>query len=66
LFVAFLVADAPTLRVGAIRLSMKPGQVLQLDGAQRQSMGLLCEADALILAITAPAELILPGATGRK
>ena len=30
-----------------------------LDGSQRQSMGLLCGADASSLAVTAPAELIL-------
>jgi hypothetical protein len=42
-----------------VRVSLKPGQLVQLDGSQRQSMGLLCGADASSLAVTAPAELIL-------
>jgi hypothetical protein len=45
-----------------VRVSLKPGQTLSLDGAQRQSMGLLCGADAATLAVVAPAELILAGA----
>ena len=45
-----------------VRISLKPGQTLSLDGAQRQSMGLLCEADASTLAVVAPAALILTGA----
>jgi hypothetical protein len=42
-----------------VRVSLKPGQLVQLDGSQRQSMGLVCGADASSLAVTAPAELIL-------
>ena len=51
-------ANAPyaSLRV---RVSLKPGQLVQLDRSQRQSMGLLCGADASSLAVTAPAELLL-------
>jgi hypothetical protein len=54
--------DAP-LRV---RVSLKPGQMFQLDGAERQSVGLLCGADAATLALVAPPELILTGATSSK
>jgi hypothetical protein len=55
-------ANAPyaSLRV---RVSLKPGQLVQLDGSQGQSMGLLCGADASSLAVTAPAGLILIGAS---
>jgi hypothetical protein len=56
-------ADAPYASE-RVRVSLKPGQLVQLDGAQRQSLGLLCGADAASLAVTAPAELILTGATG--
>jgi hypothetical protein len=42
-----------------VRVSLKPGQLVQLDGAQRQPVGLLCGADASSLAVTASAELIL-------
>ena len=45
-----------------VRVSLKPGQMFQLDGAQRQSISLLCGADASTLAVAAPAELILTGA----
>jgi hypothetical protein len=44
-----------------VRVSLKP-ETLSLDGAQRQSMGLLCGADAATLTVVAPAELILAGA----
>ena len=44
-----------------VRVSLEPGQTLALDGAQRQSMSLLCGADAATLAVVAPAELIFPG-----
>ena len=47
-----------------VRVSLKPGQMFQLDGARRQSVSLLCGADASTLAVVAPAELILTGATG--
>jgi hypothetical protein len=50
--------DAPYASA-RVRISLKPGQMFQLDGAQRQSMSLFCGADASNLAIAAPAELIL-------
>ena len=46
-----------------IRISLKPGQMVQLDGAQRQSMSLVCGADAAMLALAAPPELIVTGST---
>ena len=49
-----------------VHVSLKPGQMFHLDGADRQSVGLLCGADASTLAAVAPAELILTGATGRN
>jgi hypothetical protein len=55
--------DAPFAST-RVRISLKPGQMFQLDGAQRQSISLLCGADASTLAVAAPAELILTGATG--
>ena len=51
-------ANAPYTSV-RVRVSLKPGQLIQLDGSQRQSMGLVCGADASSLAVTAPAELNL-------
>jgi hypothetical protein len=54
-------AKAPYASV-RVRISLKPGQLVQLDGSQRQSMGLLCGVDASTLAVTAPAELIVTGA----
>ena len=58
-------ADAPYAS-SRVRINLKPGQTVQLDGAQRQSMGLLCGADAATLAAVAPPELILTGALGNK
>jgi hypothetical protein len=49
-----------------VRVSLKPGQFIELDGPQRRSMGLLCGADASSLAVTAPAELILTGTTDSR
>jgi len=46
-----------------VRVSLEPGQTLSLDGAQRQSLALLCGANASTLAVVAPAELILTGST---
>jgi hypothetical protein len=40
--------------------------MFHLDGAERQSVGLLCGADASTLALVAPPELILTGAVGRN
>ena len=58
-------ADAP-YGSSRVRISLKPGQMVELDGPQRQSMGLLCGADASTLAVVAPAALILSGATGKN
>jgi hypothetical protein len=55
--------DAPYAST-RVRVSLKPGQMFQLDGAQRQSISLLCGVDASTLAVTAPAELILTGVAG--
>ena len=54
--------DAPYASA-RVRLSLRPGQMFQLDGAERQSMNLLCGADAATLAVVGPAELITTGAT---
>ena len=40
----------PMHRCG-VRVSLKPGQLVQLDGSQPQSMGLVCDADASSLAL---------------
>jgi hypothetical protein len=52
--------DAPYAS-SRVRMSLKPGQMVQLDGPQRQTMSLLCGADASTLAVVAPAALILTG-----
>jgi len=57
--------DAPYAS-SRVRISLKPGQMVQLDGGQRQSMSLLCGADASTLAVAAPAELILTGTPGKN
>jgi hypothetical protein len=57
--------DAPYASA-RVRISLKPGQMFQLDGGQRQSMSLLCGADASTLAVAAPAELILTGTLGQN
>jgi hypothetical protein len=44
-----------------VRVTLKPGQIMQIDGAQPHAMGLLCGTDASTLAATAPAELIVAG-----
>jgi hypothetical protein len=49
-----------------VRVSLKPGQMFQLDGSLRQSMSLLCGADAATLAVVAPAELILTGTVDKN
>jgi hypothetical protein len=51
-------AEAPYAS-SRVLISLKPGQTVPLDGAQRQSMSLLCGADAATLAAVAPPELIL-------
>jgi hypothetical protein len=57
--------DAP-YSSARVRISLKPGQMVQLDGGQRQSMSLLCGADASTLAVAAPAELILTDTAGKN
>ena len=57
--------DAP-YSSARVRISLKPGQMVQLDGGQRQSMSLLCGADASTLAVAAPAELILTSTPGKN
>jgi len=52
--------DAPYASA-RVRMSLKPGQMFQLDGSQRQSMSLVCGADAASLVVAAPPELILTG-----
>ena len=53
--------DAPYASA-RVRITLKPGQVMQIDGAQPHAMGLLCGADAANLTATASAELIIAGA----
>jgi hypothetical protein len=50
--------DAPYASA-RVRIILKPGQIIQIDGAQPHAMGLLCGADASSLAATASAELIV-------
>jgi hypothetical protein len=54
-------SDAP-FASERVRISLKPGQLVQLDGAERRPLGLLCGADASNLSVTAPPELMLTGA----
>jgi hypothetical protein len=58
-------ADAPYAST-RVHISLRPGQMFQVDGSQRQSMSLLCGADASTLAVVAPAELILTGTSGNN
>ena len=53
--------DAPYASA-RVRILLKPGQIMQIDGAHSHAMGLLCGADASNLAATASAELIAAGA----
>ena len=48
-----------------VRLSLRPGEMVRFDNA-RLAMNLLCGADASTLAVAAPPELILTGATAEK
>jgi len=57
-------ADAP-YTTSRIRLSLRPGEMVRFDDA-RLSMNLLCGADASTLAMVAPPELVLTGATANK
>lgn len=45
-----------------VRIDLKPGEMVRLDAAEKQSMNLLCGADASTLAVVAPPELIRTGA----
>jgi hypothetical protein len=56
-------ADAPYAST-RVRISLRPGQTFRLDGADRHSVDLLCGADAASLAVMAPPERIVTGATG--
>jgi hypothetical protein len=57
--------DAPYASV-RVRITLKPGQIIQIDGTQPHAMGLLCGADATSLATTASAELILAGTVEKE
>ena len=57
--------DAPYAST-RVRLSLKPGQTLELDGSQRKAMSLLCGSDAATLTVVAPAELLLTSAAGQN
>ena len=57
--------DAPYAST-RVRLSLKPGQTLELDGSQRKAMSLLCGSDAATLTVVAPAELLLTSVTGQN
>jgi hypothetical protein len=58
-------ADAPYAS-SRVRLSLRPGEMVEFDHGVRESMNLLCGADASTLAVVAPAELILTGASGKN
>jgi hypothetical protein len=55
--------DAPYAS-SRIKVSLRPGEMVQFDHGARESMNLLCGADASTLTVVAPAELILTGTTG--
>jgi hypothetical protein len=55
--------DAPYAS-SRIKVSLRPGEMVQFDHGARESMNLLCGADASTLTVVAPAELIKTGATG--
>jgi hypothetical protein len=58
-------ADAP-FASSRVRLSLRPGEMVEFNHGARQSMNLLCGADASTLAVVAPPELILTGATEKN
>ena len=58
-------ANAPNAPA-RVRVSLKPGQTLSLDGVERQSVSLLCGADASTLALVAPAEAIVTGSVAQN
>jgi hypothetical protein len=47
-----------------IKVSLRPGEMIQLQSGLRQFVNLLCGADASTLTAVAPAELILTGTPG--
>jgi len=55
--------DAPYAS-SRIKVSLRPGEMVQFDHGARESMNLLCGADASTLTVVAPAELIKTGAIG--
>jgi hypothetical protein len=57
--------DAPYAS-SRVRIALKPGQMFQLDSAQRQSISLVCGADAASLSVAAPAELVLAGSSDSR
>jgi hypothetical protein len=59
-------AEAPYAS-SRIKVSLRPGEMVELDhGAPRETVSLLCGADASTLTAVAPAELILTGSTGNN
>ena len=59
-------AEAPYAS-SRIKVSLRPGEMVELDhGALRETVNLLCGADASTLTAVAPAELILTGATDSR
>jgi hypothetical protein len=58
-------AEAPYAS-SRVRLSLRPGEMVEFDHGARQSMNLLCGADASTLTVVAPAELILTGTTEKN
>lgn len=55
-------AEAPYAS-SRVKLSLRPGEMVEFDHGARQSMNLLCGADASTLTAVAPAELIRTGAS---
>ncbi len=47
-----------------IKVSLRPGEMIELQSGLRQFVNLLCGADASTLEAVAPADLILTGTTG--
>ena len=58
-------ADAPYAS-SRVRLSLRPGEMVEFDHGARESMNLLCGADASTLAVVAPAELLLTGTSAKN
>ena len=46
-----------------IKVSLRPGEMVEFDHGAREQMNLLCGADASTLTVVAPAELITTGST---